>query len=93
MLCHMFLLNGSPLLEDLTSDLLLRLRNDPAMGEHRGSALYGVHRAVAALGHTGPPPQLEHGPGLVAIEGTAPGWAQWIERWYATSALTPTRRH
>ena len=92
MISQMFLLNGSPLLEDLTSDLLLRLRSDPAMGEYRGSTLYGVHRAVAALGHADPPPPLEYGPGLVAIEGTAPGWAEWVERWYATSALTPKVR-
>ena len=76
MVCQMFLLNRSPLLEDLTSDVLLRMRSDPAMGEHRASTLYGVHLAVAALGHADSPPQLEHGPGLVAIEGTAPGWAE-----------------
>ena len=92
MVCQMFLLNRSPLLGDLTSDVLLRMRSDPAMGEHRASTLYGVHRAVAALGHVGPPPPLEHGPGLVAIEGTAPSWAEWVERWYATSVLTPKVR-
>ena len=85
MVCQMFLLNRSPLLEDLTSEVLLRMRSDPAMGEHRASTLYGVHRAVAALDHADPPPPLEHGPGLAAIEGTAPGWAEWVERWYATS--------
>jgi len=92
MACQMFLLSRSPLPEDLTSDVLPRMRSDPAMGEHRASALHGVRRAAAALGHADRPPPLEHGPRLAAIEGTAPGRAERAERWYATSALTPKVR-
>lgn len=53
---------------------------------------HGVHRAVAALGHTDPPPAPKHGDGLAAIEGAAPTWTDSVERWYATSTLRPNIR-
>lgn len=51
-ICHVLLLNRGPLLEDLTAGLLVQLRADAAMGPHRTGDLYGLHRAVAALGRT-----------------------------------------
>jgi hypothetical protein len=62
------------------------------MGGNLAKDFYGIHRAVAALGHADPPPAPKHGDGLAVIEGTAPTWAEWIERWYATSTLTPKIR-
>lgn len=43
-----------------------------------------IHRAVAALGHAGPPPRPGHGTGPTAIDGTAGTWSDWVERWHAT---------
>jgi integrase len=91
-ICHALLINRSPLLEDLSTAALARLRADPTMGGNLAKDFYGIHRAVAALGHADPPPAPKHGDGLAVIEGTAPSWAKWIERWYATSTLTPKIR-
>lgn len=46
---------------------------------------------VASLGYCDPPvrPGCNHAPG---IEGTDPAWAGWVERWHATSPLTPKVR-
>jgi len=53
--------------------------------------LYALQRVVAALGHCDPPVRTgyNHAPD---IEGTDPAWAEWIERWHATSTLTPRVR-
>lgn len=39
-----------------------------------------------------PPTRPRHGPGPTAIEGTSGAWADWVERWHATSTLTPKVR-
>ena len=91
-LCQMLLLNHSPLLEDLTDKALAQIRADPAMGPSRSKDLYGIHRALAALGHAGPPPAPEYSAGPAAIEGAAQEWAEWVERWHATSTITPKAR-
>ncbi len=91
-ICQLLLLNRSPLLEDLSTEVLTRLRTDPAMDPHWAKDLYGIHRAVAALGHADPPPQPRYGDGPAEIAGTNDGWAEWVERWYATSTLTPKVR-
>ncbi|MFG2979593.1 tyrosine-type recombinase/integrase [Streptomyces sp. NPDC048331] len=89
--CQVLLLNRSPRLEDLSTEALGELRESPAMGGQWGKDLHGVHRAVAALGHADPPrPSHEAGP--AAMEGVPSGWAGWVERWYATSTLTPKIR-
>ncbi|MEU7835651.1 tyrosine-type recombinase/integrase [Nonomuraea sp. NPDC049129] len=89
--CQMLLLNRSPRPQDLSTSMLLRLRVDPAMGGQQ-DVLHGVHRALAALGFVDPAPAPVHSPGPFAIEGTSPAWAEWVERWYATSTLTPKVR-
>ncbi|HTQ20046.1 tyrosine-type recombinase/integrase [Mycobacterium sp.] len=85
------LLNRSPRLEDLTTTAFDLLRAHPATDGHQGSMLYALQRAVAELGHCDPPVRTgyNHAPG---IEGADPVWAAWIERWYATSTLTPKVR-
>jgi hypothetical protein len=88
--CQMLLLNRSPLLPDLTDEVLVRLRRDAASGPRLAGGLHGIHRAVAALGHVNPPPAPKYGNGPATIEGTARGWAEWVERWHSTSTLTPT---
>ncbi|WP_412566704.1 tyrosine-type recombinase/integrase [Streptomyces europaeiscabiei] len=88
--CQILLLNRSPRLEDLSTAALDAVRASAAMQESEwASDLHGIHRAVAALGHADPPPRPRHGPGPTAIEGTAGNWANWVERWHATSTLAP----
>ncbi|MFB4273617.1 tyrosine-type recombinase/integrase, partial [Nonomuraea sp. GTA35] len=91
-LCQALLLNRSPRLEDLTTEAFDRLRAHPAMNRHHSSVLFAVQRAIAGLGHAGPPP-LKHAPrGPAEIEGAPPAWTGWVERWYATSTLAPKVR-
>ena len=93
MICTLLLLNRSPMLNELTSPALERLRADAAIERHfHGRHLHGVHRALATLGHTGPPPAPRYGDGPVPITGTAPGWAQAVERWHATATVQPSTR-
>ena len=91
-ICQLLLLNRSPLLEDLSEETLVRLRADPAMGPQRSRDAYGIHRALAALGHAAPPPAPKNTTGPSAIEGAPQEWVEWVERWHATSALTPKTR-
>jgi integrase len=93
LVCAMLLLNRSPRLSDLTSETLAGLRANPAMRQHHHVRhLHGVHRALAALGHAEPPATPKYGDGPAPITGTAAAWAQWVERWNATSTLEPTTR-
>ena len=93
LVCAMLLLNRSPRLSDLTSETLAGLRANPAMRQHHHVRhLHGIHRALAALGHAEPPATPKYGDGPAPITGTAAAWAQWVERWNATSTLEPTTR-
>jgi integrase len=85
------LINRSPLLEDLDTAAFARLRALPATNEHHGELLFALQRAVAGLGHCDPPVRSGrmHMP---VIEGASPEWAGWVERWHATSTLTPRAR-
>jgi integrase len=89
--CLVLLLNRSPRLEDLDTEAFERLRRHPALARWHIGALHGLQRAVAALGHCEPPSMAKHG-SMPAIEGTDQQWADWVERWYATSTLTPKVR-
>lgn len=54
-IAQVLLVNGSPRLEDLSTEVLTALRDHPAIGQWGRSPLYGIHRAVAALGHADAP--------------------------------------
>ena len=86
------LINRSPRLADLTTEAFARLHAHPAAGgrQHQ-TTLYALQRVVASLGYCDPPVRTgyNHAPG---IEGTDPAWAGWVERWHATSPLTPKVR-
>ena len=86
-----FLLNRSPLLEDLTTGAFDRLRRHPAMLASHRRPLSGIQQAVASLGHCQPPATAAH-VSAPALEGTSAQWAGWAERWYATSTLAPRTR-
>jgi hypothetical protein len=86
------LLNGSPRLDDLVDTAAFAaLRAHPATDGHQGSMLYALQRVVAALGYCDPPVRTgyNHAPD---IEGADPAWTSWIQRWHATSTLTPRVR-
>jgi len=90
-ICQALLLNRSPRLEDLTTNAFDRLRQHPAMARWHIGTLHGIQRGVAALGFCEPPSMSKHGR-MPEIEGTPDVWADWAERWYATSTLTPKVR-
>jgi integrase len=86
------LLNRSPLMADLTSEAFTRLREHPSLrNAHHRNALFGLQRAAAAAGHCDPPvrPGSYH---METLDGVDPAWARWVERWHATSTLTPRVR-
>ncbi len=85
------LLNRSPRLDDLDTAAFAALRAHPATDGHQGSMLYALQRVVAALGYCDPPVRTgyNHAPD---IEGADPAWTAWIQRWHATSTLTPRVR-
>lgn len=84
--CQLFLLNRSPLVEDLTTGLFDRIRSEHLFGGARLNTLHAVQRAVAALGFCQPPVLTNGGsttPGPEAPPRSGPtGW----------TAGTPPRR-
>ncbi len=88
-LSQLLLLNGSPLLADLTTEAFIQLR--PRMRRRwQVAEIHGIQRAAASLGFCDPPSSIHAG--LPAIEGTAESWATWVDRWHSTSTLTPKVR-
>jgi integrase len=85
------LINHSPRLEDLTTEAFTVLRAHPANTGRYQEMIYALQRACASLGYCDPPvrPGRNNAPG---IDGTSPHWAVWIERWHATSPLSPRVR-
>jgi integrase len=91
-LAQALLINRSPRLADLTTGAFALLHAHPAAGGRQHQAtLFALQKAAASLGYCDPPvrPGYNHAPG---IEGTSPEWAGWVERWHATSPLTPKVR-
>ena len=82
------LLQGSPRLEDISSEKLAVL---VARESHEGrSAVHQLRRGLAALGLGEPPP----GRSVVTRPevGIHPEWERWVRRWEATSTLMPLTR-
>jgi len=68
-----------------------RFRREDVAWPQKGSALYGIHRAIAALGFVDPPVRVTGGH-LPQVEGVDPVWLDWVERWTGPSPLTPKVR-
>lgn len=85
------LVNRSPFLDDLSTEAFARLRAHSATSSYQLPILYALQRAAAALGHCDAPMRDGHNAAPV-IEGADPIWTEWIERWHATSTLTPKVR-
>ena len=85
------LINRSPRLEDLSTEAFTALRAHPANAGRYREMIYALQRACASLGYCDRPVRTgrNNAPG---IGGTSPQWAQWVERWHATSPLSPRVR-
>jgi integrase len=89
--CQLFLLNRSPHLEDLTTELFDRVRRDRLLDGARLNTLHAMQRAVSTLGICDPP-RPDTGRHSARASGGAQAWEQWVDRWHATSTLTPRSR-
>jgi hypothetical protein len=90
-LSQALLINRSPHLEDLTTGAFARLHAHPATAAHHDPVLYRLQRVVAALGHCDPPVRPAHR-GALVIQGADQQWTGWVQRWHATSTLSPKVR-
>jgi integrase len=91
-LAQALIINRSPRLSDLTDEAFTRLREHPAAaGRTHTTTLFALQKVAAHLGYCQPPAR-PGGSHMPVIEGADPAWAQWVERWHATSALTPKVR-
>ncbi|MCK9904804.1 tyrosine-type recombinase/integrase [Frankia sp. Cpl3] len=88
--CHLLLLNRSPRLADWSSDLFGQARAEGGLPAHQFAVLNAVQRAAASLGLCEPPARGDSRE--PTPEGVPPSWADWVQRWYATSTLTPRVR-
>ncbi len=96
MLCDVLLLNGSPLLEDLTAEVLEEAGEADTTVPWR-LCLQRISRVLVALGLI--PRALPHGYSkarggkrIDLTAGISPGWITAAERWRNTSTLTPKTR-
>ena len=89
--CQMLLLNRSPHLEDLSTELFERARRERLLPAARGNTLHAMQRAVAELGFCDPPQRLT-GSHSARASGGPPAWEAQVERWHGTSTLTPRVR-
>jgi integrase len=86
--CQVFLLNRSPHLEELGTGLFDRIRSEQLLPGLRLNTLHAMQRAVAHLGFCDPPaPRAGRRPDRAS--GGPAEWVRWVDRWYATSTLTP----
>jgi hypothetical protein len=90
-LCQLFLLNSSPHIENLGTEVFDRIRHDGLLSGARLNTVHAAARAVNALGFCDPPPATTDR-GTARAIGGAQIWQQWVDRWYATSTLTPRAR-
>ncbi|WP_206062242.1 hypothetical protein [Nonomuraea basaltis] len=89
--CRLFLLNRSPHVDELTTELFARVRRERLLPGAQMNTLHALQRAVSALGFCDPPRQGT-GRHSARATGGAPEWEGWVDRWHATSTLTPRTR-
>jgi integrase len=89
--CRLFLLNRSPHLDDLTTELFNRVRHDRLLPGTQMNTLHALQRAVSALGFCEAPRQGT-GRHSARASGGAPEWERWVDRWHQTTTLTPRTR-
>lgn len=95
-LAQLLLLNQSPKLEDLTSEVVERLRRTK-IAPYLKSILPLLSRILTSLGFTGKPlpPDVKEGERFGnhdALADVPAEWLTWSQRWYETSTLAPVSR-
>jgi integrase len=88
----LLLYNRSPYLEDVSTTTIENLRHHAVIRPMMRSTLFGVQRALAALGEVAPPTRYTESLSP-AVKGVDANWEAWVERWVATSTLTKKVRH
>jgi integrase len=88
-LCEAFLLNRTPHLEDLTTEVFLQIRENP-MPQSINTALVAVSRALVALRMIEEPLKERFKPSEqlydpLIRERVAKEWLEWSDRWMQTS--------
>ena len=95
-MCEVFIENRSPRLEDITYEVLDRLRVDGERFNRVRSCIHRLSRALAGLGII-PRALGMWGDGCNGVHGWAttgvfPQWTSYVERWYATTTISPKAR-
>ncbi|MFC7267035.1 tyrosine-type recombinase/integrase [Streptomyces lutosisoli] len=88
---QLFLLNRSPHAKDLATPFFDQVRREDLLTDGGTRVLFAVQRAVATLGFCDPP-ALRSTSEVVSHVGVPPLWAEWVERWNATTAMTHRSR-
>ncbi|WP_327122084.1 site-specific integrase [Streptomyces sp. NBC_01341] len=86
--CQLLLLSRSPHLEDLDTALFDLVRREKMLASSQRYTLHATQRAVAELGFCDPPQPIT-GRHSARATGGAKTWEQWVDRWHATSTLSP----
>ena len=97
LVAELFLIQQHPELESLSLDLLESVRTRWQNSNYRSSLYFQLGRALAALGIIAGEPKIRNRSNRelarqVRIAGIAQDWVVALERWEATSALTPRSR-
>lgn len=95
-LCEVFIENRSPRLEDITYELLDRLRSGDKRYKRVRGCIHRLSRALVGLGIISRPLGVWGG-GYNGVQGWAtagvsPAWTSYVERWYATTTISPKAR-
>lgn len=91
-LCQLFVRNRSPLLRDLSAEVLSGYRADPDAPPKHAHTLFTIQTAAATLGFCDPPGSIQPDKKPAEITGTSEEWARYVQRWYDTSTLTRRTR-
>lgn len=92
LVCKLLLLNGSPYLHEITTERIEQFRHADNLVKTMRAQLYGVHRALAALGYVESPGSYIES-AVQPAEGVDPQWLEWVESWAATATLTQIVRN
>ncbi|MGI9294249.1 MAG: tyrosine-type recombinase/integrase [Pseudomonadales bacterium] len=97
LLAELFLINQRPELESLSLELLESVRTRWQDSNYRSSLYFQLARVLAALGIITNEPKIRNRSNRelarqTRIAGVAPEWVVTVERWEATSTLTPRSR-
>ena len=92
LLYEIFLMNRSPLLADLSFEVLKRMRPKLTTA-HLRSYMVSLSRALASLGYLAQPLTVnQRGENLDPLSGVSPQWLAYCQRWRTTSTLSKSSR-